>query len=282
MSENNKDKIKKNKSISSNQKNEISANRRQIAVTSFDLLNGEYSITERNRRTLSIISIVGVIVVIFLGYQSVSTNLSKDQLTKKELLLNEKNREINSRFTQTSGIPEGITQKALLESYDKLEKNFEYISYVTAFPFDIIKTLRTSNIYITSVIAKIVYSKPKENEEPSKNINPDNIPSELLANIDIEKIIEEESIPIYYKISATATTALELAEWAKRVRDAQIFNEMLIVSSGNIYTIHGIVSQNTPPQVISSSWGQASLPTKKEKQEKGTVNEVIGETDEEN
>ena len=47
---------------------------------------------------------------------------------------------------------------------------------------------------------------------------------------------------------------------------------MIIVSAGNIYTIHGVVVQDTPPEVIVNSWSQAGLPVKEEIQEE-VVNE---------
>ena len=42
---------------------------------------------------------------------------------------------------------------------------------------------------------------------------------------------------------------------------------MIIVSAGNIYTIHGVVVQDTPPEVIVNSWTQAGLPVKEVTQE---------------
>lgn len=249
----------------------VSTNRRNIAVTSFDLLNGEYAITERNKRIFSVITVIGVLMIVFLGYQVVNVNLENNNLVANKLLLDEEKRKLEARFTQTTGIPEGITQSDLISNFNSFENDFQYISYVTAFPFDLLNVLKSNNIYITSVNTKIVYSKPKEGEESKGRENPNDIPAELLSEVDIDDIIKNDSIPIYYKIVATALTPLDLAEWAKRVRDANIFNEMTIVSSGNIYTVHGIVSQATPPSVIAKSWSEASLPIKKPKQETGTI-----------
>lgn len=249
----------------------VNTNRRNIAVTSFDLLNGEYAVTERNKRIFSIITIIGVIVLVFLGYQIVNVNLDNNNLVANKLLLDDEKRKLEARFTQTTGIPEGITQSELISNFNSYENDFQYISYVTAFPFDLLNVLRSGNIYITSVSTKIVNSKQTDKAENKGRENPNDIPVELLSEVDIEDIIKNESIPIYYKIVATALTPLDLAEWAKRVRDANVFNEMTIVSSGNIYTLHGIVSQSTPPSVIAKSWSEASLPIKKEKQETGTI-----------
>jgi hypothetical protein len=256
-----------------NDESNISNNRRQISVTSFDLLNGEYANTERNRKIFSIIIVIGLLTFAFLGYQGVNITLTKNSQTAKKLLLDEELRKVESRFTQTTGIPEGITQKDLIADFDNYEKDLEFISYNTAIPFEVLTQLRSNEVYITSVNTRIVYSNPAESEEKAKLVNPNDVPLELLKDIDIEAIKKEEGVPIYYRITATSSSALLLAEWAKRVRDANIFNEMLIVSSGNIYTLHGISTQKTPPPTIANSWNQASLPVKKEKQESGVINE---------
>lgn len=245
------------------------SNRRQIAITAFDLLNGEYLYTEKNRRIFTIILTFGVISLLFLGSKTVTTVITANENTKKLISLSEEQRTAEMRFSQTSGIPEGITIKDLLSNFTSYENDFKFISNTTALPFDILSIIRSPDIFITSAYINIVKSvaNSEGGESSSAKVTVNSPPKELLNEIDFEEINKVKSVVIYYKINASASTALLLAEWAKRVRDSNIFNEMIIVSAGNIYTIHGVIVQDVPPEVIVNSWTQAGLPVKEKTQE---------------
>jgi hypothetical protein len=273
---NSKNKIKSIRGLAKNKKNEPaidSSNRRQIAITAFDLLNGEYIYTEKNRKIFTVILAVGVITLIFLGSKTVTSIITSNENTKKLIALSEEQRTAEMRFSQTSGIPDGITIKDLLSNFTSYENDFKFISNTTALPFDILSAIRSPDIFITSAYINIIKSEGKTEEGgevAKKTVN--SPPEELLKEIDFKEISEVGSVLVYYKITASASTALSLAEWAKRIRDSNTFNEMIIVSAGNIYTIHGVVVQDTPPEVIVNSWTQAGLPVKEEIQEE-VVNE---------
>ena len=245
-----------------------SSNRRQIAITAFDLLNGEYLYTEKNRKIFTIILAIGSFTLLFLGSQTVSSVVTANENSKKLISLSEEQREAEMRFSQTSGIPDGITIKDLLSNFTSYENDFKFISNTTALPFDILSIIRSPDIFITSAYINLVKSPAKSEEgEKNKKVLVNGPPDELLSEIDFEEINKIKSVVVYYKITASASTALILAEWAKRVRDSNTFNEMIIVSAGNIYTIHGVVVQETPPEVIVNSWMQAGLPVKEKIQE---------------
>ena len=83
---NSKNKIKSIRGLAKNKKNEPaidSSNRRQIAITAFDLLNGEYIYTEKNRKIFTVILAVGVITLIFLGSKTVTSIITSNENTKK-------------------------------------------------------------------------------------------------------------------------------------------------------------------------------------------------------
>lgn len=244
------------------------SNRRQIAITAFDLLNGEYVYTEKNRKIFTIILAVGVITLLFLGSKTVTSVITTNENTKKLISLSEEQREAEMRFSQTSGIPDGITIKDLLSNFTSYESDFKFISNTTALPFDILSIIRSPDIFITSAYINLIKTSAKSEEgEKSVKVSVNSPPEELLKEIDFEEINKIKSVVVYYKITASASTALLLAEWAKRIRDSNTFNEMIIVSAGNIYTIHGVVVQDTPPEVIVNSWTQAGLPVKEVTQE---------------
>jgi hypothetical protein len=277
MSEaNSKDKIKSLRGRSkktNNEPNVESSNRRQIAITAFDLLNGEYIYTEKNRKIFTIIIAFSIITLLFLGSKTVTSVITTNENTKKLIALSEEQREAEMRFSQTSGIPDGITIKDLLSNFTTYESDFKFISNTTALPFDILSIIRSPDIFITSAYINLVKTSEKSEEgEKSVKVTVNSPPEELLSEIDFEEINKIKSVVVYYKITASASTALLLAEWAKRIRDSNTFNEMIIVSAGNIYTIHGVVVQDTPPEVIVNSWTQAGLPVKEEIQE-DAVNE---------
>lgn len=277
MSEaNSKDKIKSLRGRSkktNNEPNVESSNRRQIAITAFDLLNGEYIYTEKNRKIFTIIIAFSIITLLFLGSKTVTSVITTNENTKKLIALSEEQREAEMRFSQTSGIPDGITIKDLLSNFTSYESDFKFISNTTALPFDILSIIRSPDIFITSAYINLVKTSEKSEEgEKSVKVTVNSPPEELLSEIDFEEINKIKSVVVYYKITASASTALLLAEWAKRIRDSNTFNEMIIVSAGNIYTIHGVVVQDTPPEVIVNSWTQAGLPVK-EKIQEDAVNE---------
>jgi hypothetical protein len=277
MSEaNSKDKIKSLRGRAkktNNEPNVESSNRRQIAITAFDLLNGEYIYTEKNRKIFTIIIVFSIITLLFLGSKTVTSVITTNENTKKLIALSEEQREAEMRFSQTSGIPDGITIKDLLSNFTSYESDFKFISNTTALPFDILSIIRSPDIFITSAYINLVKTSEKSEEgEKSVKVNVNSPPEELLSEIDFEEINKIKSVVVYYKITASASTALLLAEWAKRIRDSNTFNEMIIVSAGNIYTIHGVVVQDTPPEVIVNSWTQAGLPVK-EKIQEDAVNE---------
>lgn len=277
MSEaNSKDKIKSLRGRAKKTNNEPyveSSNRRQIAITAFDLLNGEYIYTEKNRKIFTIIIVFCIITLLFLGSKTVTSVITTNENTKKLIALSEEQREAEMRFSQTSGIPDGITIKDLLSNFTSYESDFKFISNTTALPFDILSIIRSPDIFITSAYINLVKTSEKSEEgEKSVKVNVNSPPEELLSEIDFEEINKIKSVVVYYKITASASTALLLAEWAKRIRDSNTFNEMIIVSAGNIYTIHGVVVQDTPPEVIVNSWTQAGLPVK-EKIQEDAVNE---------
>ena len=272
MSEvNNKDKIKSLRGRSKKTNNEPkveSSNRRQIAITAFDLLNGEYNYTEKNRKIFTIIIAIGVVTFLFLGTQTVTSVVTSNENTKKLIALSEEQRGAEMRFSQTSGIPDGITIKDLLTNFTSYEDDFKFISNTTALPFDILSTIRSPDIYITSAYINLIKTDAKAEEDENKREKTSNRPpDELLTEIDFEEINKIKSVVVYYKITASASSALLLAEWAKRIRDSNTFNEMIIVSAGSLYTIHGVVVQDTPPEVIVTSWTQAGLPVKEKTQE---------------
>lgn len=277
MSEaNSKDKIKSLRGRAkktNNEPNVESSNRRQIAITAFDLLNGEYIYTEKNRKIFTIIIVFSIITLLFLGSKTVTTVITTNENTKKLIALSEEQREAEMRFSQTSGIPDGITIKDLLSNFTSYESDFKFISNTTALPFDILSIIRSPDIFITSAYINLLKTSEKSEEgEKSVKVTVNSPPEELLSEIDFEEINKIKSVVVYYKITASASTALLLAEWAKRIRDSNTFNEMIIVSAGNIYTIHGVVVQDTPPEVIVNSWTQAGLPVK-EKIQEDAVNE---------
>ena len=79
-----------------------SSNRRQIAITAFDLLNGEYLYTEKNRKIFTIILAIGSFTLLFLGSQTVSSVVTANENSKKLISLSEEQREAEMRFSQTS------------------------------------------------------------------------------------------------------------------------------------------------------------------------------------
>ncbi len=227
-----------------------SGNRRQIAVTSFDLLNGSYLTTSRGRLASIIMLSVVMIVVLGLGLTGLRANLSLANTTAEIASLKERQRDATSRFLATTGLPEGVTEKQLIGRFEDLTNRYEEISVNSVDPLGLYPQIVAPNIFISSLQAKI------------KTLGSDEKKRTALEEQLYEGISELEPNQVLVEVTFTATAAnpAVLTSWAQAVRNKEVFRSMIVTRSGNVYTVTGVFLQEDAPASILTAFARGGLP----------------------
>lgn len=242
---------------------QVAPNRRQIAVTSFDLLNGAYQVTARNRKISVILLAVVIVSVAWQGGHGLQNQLKMSNLEAQTLEMKERQRMATARFSATTGLPEGVDEQMLITRYELLTANLKQVSVSTATPFDVLATINDPGVSISSVSSRIrtntKLNADKDAKEGDEKAEEDNtmFDEELFAGLNELKAGE---VVVETKVTATAINVAELTRWAQRVRDAQIFANLVISRTGTVYTLIGVQVQSRTPTTLFTPWSQAGLP----------------------
>jgi hypothetical protein len=243
---------------------QVAPNRRQIAVTSFDLLNGAYQTSARNRR-ISVILLAAVIIgIAWQGGHALQNQLRLSDITAVNLEMKERQRSATARFSATTGLPDGVSEQQLLSRYDQLTIDLKQVSVSTATPFEVLANINDPAITISSVGSKLrtgITIKGGKLTADSADSNGEKDGSlfddKLFAGLDALKPGE---VVIQTTVIATAEDVAELTRWAQRVRDANIFANIVIERVGTVYTLTGVQVQSKTPMTVFTPWTQAGLP----------------------
>ncbi len=247
---------------SGNSLDQVAPNRRQIAVTSFDLLNGAYQTAARNRRISVVLLGVVIVAVAWQGGHGLQNQLKLTQIESENIELKERQRDATARFSATTGLPEGVNEQALLARFESLTDDLKTVSVSTATPFDIIATIGDPAINFSSVDTRIRTGTKLDavagGEDGEKEADDNTMfDEELFAGL---KTLGPGEVLIETTIVATAQDIAELTRWAQRVRDAKIFANVVISRSGTVYTLIGVQVQSKTPTTLFTPWSQAGLP----------------------
>jgi hypothetical protein len=249
---------------SGNTLEQIAPNRRQIAVTSFDLLNGAYQVSSRNRR-ISIL-ILGV-VILGLGWQGgqvVQNQLTLTKIEGENLELKERQRAATARFSATTGLPEEVDEKMLFARFENLTDDLKVVSVTSASPFEVLSTITDPSISISSINTRIRTGTSLEKESEDSTTSKDSSASE--AGLYDEELfaglseLKPGEVILETTVVATANDVAGLTRWAQRVRDARIFANVVISRLGAVYTLTGVQVQSRTASTLFTPWSQAGLP----------------------
>jgi len=224
-------------------------NRRQIAVTSFDLLNGSYLTTSRGRLASIVLLSIILFAVLGLGLTGLRSNLELANVNAEIATLKERQRTATSRFVATTGLPVGVSEKQLFARFEDLTNRFEKISVLNVDSLGLYSRLVAPNVFITSLNAEIKTFKEGDKRTPTQE--------QLYKGIGE---LEPNEVLIEVSFTGVGTNPSVLTAWAQRVRDSNIFLNIVVVRSGNIYTITGVFVQDDAPPATLNAFARAGLP----------------------
>ncbi len=244
---------------------QVAPNRRQIAVTSFDLLNGAYQVSARNRKISVVLAAVVLIGVAWQGGQAVQNRLELTEITSSVLELKERQRAATTRFSASTGLPEGITEQQLLTRYDRLTVDLKQVSVSSATPFEVLASINDPSITVSKVTTRLLNSSvldSSEKEEGAESSSTEKAADDiadpsLLQGLEALKVGE---VLLETTVTATAADIAALTRWAQRVRDANIFANIVVERVGAVYTLTGVQVQSRTPTTVFTPWSQAGLP----------------------
>lgn len=242
----------------------LSPNRRQIAVTSFDLLNGAYQTASRSR--LASLIILSLVLVIGAGVSinGLTARVELSSVSSELLDLKSRERDATSKFTSFSGLPEGVTEKQLLNRYDSLTSAFKKISTYSVSTFDYYGEVEYADVQISEFSMEFRTSIGKISEEKKTNESRDatsvELTKELLANID--ELVENEVLVI---VKATAVgDPINLARWAQSVKNSKEFSNVIVTRTNVSSTIVATAVQRGPSADIAEVFTRSKLPIAEE------------------
>lgn len=237
---------------------QVAPNRRQIAVTSFDLLNGSFHTAARNRQISVFLLAAVVLGIAWQGAHALQNTIKLSEVTSEVLNLKDRQRDATARFSASSGLPEGVTEVQLFNRYELLTTNLEQVSVSSATPFIVLATVSDPTVTISSIGSRLRnVTVPTSTETSSTKGVVQTRESELLKGI---KELEPGQVLVETTITATAVDVAALTRWAQRVRDAKVFNNIVIERSGTVYTLFGVALQDQTPSSVFTPWSQAGLP----------------------
>ncbi len=242
---------------------QVAPNRRQIAVTSFDLLNGAYQVSARNRRISVILAAVVLIGVAWQGGQAVQNRLELTEITSSVLELKERQRAATTRFSASTGLPEGITEQQLLTRYDRLTVDLKQVSVSSATPFEVLASINDPSITVSRVTTRLLSSSVLDSSKEGEESSSSNSATEDIADPALIKGLEAlkaGEVLLETTVTATAVDIAALTRWAQRVRDANIFANIVVERVGAVYTLTGVQVQSRTPNTVFTPWSQAGLP----------------------
>ena len=244
---------------------QVAPNRRQIAVTSFDLLNGAYQVSARNRKISVVLAAVVLIGVAWQGGQAVQNRLELTEITSSVLELKERQRAATTRFSASTGLPEGITEQQLLTRYDRLTVDLKQVSVSSATPFEVLASINDPSITVSRVTTRLLNSSVLDSSEEGENAEASSsgAASDDIADQSLLKGLEAlkaGEVLLETTVTATATDIAALTRWAQRVRDANIFANIVVERVGAVYTLTGVQVQSRTPTTVFTPWSQAGLP----------------------
>ena len=231
---------------------QITPNRRQIAVTSFDLLNGAYTTASRGRMASIVILSVILFLVLGLGLSGLRGSLNLANVNSEIASLKERQREATARFSATTGLPEGVTEKQLITRFQTLTNEYEKVSVQSVDVFGLYNRLIDSNVIITTLNGDITML-PADGEKASTNA----IDKALFEGV---TEVGENEVIIKISVTATSDSPAKLTAWAQQIRDRDIFRNLVVVRSANIYTLTGLLVQDAAPISITNSFAGLGLP----------------------
>jgi hypothetical protein len=232
-------------------------------VTSFDLLNGAYQVSARNRRISVILAAVVLIGVAWQGGQAVQNRLELTEITSSVLELKERQRAATTRFSASTGLPEGITEQQLLTRYDRLTVDLKQVSVSSATPFEVLASINDPSITVSRVTTRLLSSSVLDSSKEGEESSSSNSATEDIADPALIKGLEAlkaGEVLLETTVTATAVDIAALTRWAQRVRDANIFANIVVERVGAVYTLTGVQVQSRTPNTVFTPWSQAGLP----------------------
>jgi len=227
-------------------------NRRQIAVTSFDLLNGAYTTASRGRMASIIMLSIILFVLLGLGLNGLRSSLNLANVNSEIASLKERQRDATARFSASTGLPEGVSEKQLIARFQTLTNEYEKVSVQSVDVFGLYNRLVDDNVIITALSGDIT-ELPTDGEKASTNA----VDKALFDGV---TEVGENEVLIKITVTATSDSPAKLTGWAQQVRDRGVFRNLVVVRSANIYTLTGLLVQDEAPISITNSFAGLGLP----------------------
>ena len=235
-----------------NSGDQAAPNRRQIAVTSFDLLNGAYTTASRGRMASIIMLSIIMFVLLGLGLTGLRSSLNLANVNSEIASLKERQRDATARFSASTGLPDGVSEKQLIARFQTLTNDYENMSLQSVDVFGLYNRLVDDNVIITALSGDIT-KLPAEGEKESTNA------VDKLLFDGVTEVGENEVI-IKITVTATSDSPAKLTGWAQQIRDRDVFRNLVVVRSANIYTLTGLLIQDEAPVSITNSFAGLGLP----------------------
>ena len=235
-----------------NNGDQAAPNRRQIAVTSFDLLNGAYTTASRGRMASIIMLSIIMFVLLGLGLTGLRSSLNLANVNSEIASLKERQREATARFSASTGLPDGVSEKQLIARFQTLTNDYENMSLQSVDVFGLYNRLVDDNVIITALSGDIT-NLPAEGEKVSTN---------AVDKVLFDGVTEvgENEVLIKITVTATSDSPAKLTGWAQQIRDRDVFRNLVVVRSANIYTLTGLLVQDEAPVSITNSFAGLGLP----------------------
>lgn len=198
--------------------------------------------------TLSLI----LFVLLGLGLTGLRSSLSLANVNSEIASLKERQRDATARFSASTGLPEGVSEKQLISRFQALTSEYEAVSVQSVDVFGLFNRLVNENVVITALSGEIT-TLPKDGEKKSTNA----VEAALFEGV---TELEDGEVLIKVSVTATSSSPARLTEWAQEIRDRGLFRNLVVVRSANVYTLTGLLIQDETPISILNSFAGSGLP----------------------
>jgi len=201
-------------------------------------------------------SIITLSLILFLllglGLTGLRSSLTLANVNSEIASLKERQRDATSRFSASTGLPEGVSEKQLISRFQALTNEYEGVSLKSVDVFGMFNQLVNSGVIITALSGEIT-QLPADGEKKNTNA----VEAALFEGV---TEVEDGEVLIKVSVTATSDSPAKLTEWAQQVRDRGLFRNLVVVRSANVYTLTGLLIQDEAPISILNSFAGAGLP----------------------
>lgn len=188
-----------------------------------------------------------------LGLSGLRSSLSLANVNSEIASLKERQRDATARFSASTGLPDGVSEKQLISRFQALTGEFEAVSVQSIDVFAMVAQLVDEGVYITGLSGEITAIPTKDGKRAALNT----VDAALYDGVDETK---EGEVLVKVSVTATSDSPARLTAWAQKVRERGVFRNLVVVRNANVYTLTGLLVQDEAPSAILNSFAASGLP----------------------